>query len=133
MTRLLIVDDEERHRRTLDLALHAAGFDTLTAASAEEALVVLKKSDGVDLALVDLMLPGMSGLDLARQMRVLHPGVRVVLLSAYHLSGSQVERSDCGAVGFVPKPYRIDELVDFLRGKTRKSPRKSPPPEGESV
>lgn len=76
-------------------------------------------SSGIDLALIDLMMPGLNGLELARQIRSLFPSVRVVLSSAYHLSARQVERADCGAVGFVPKPYRLAELCSFLRSKAK--------------
>jgi DNA-binding response OmpR family regulator len=65
------------------------------------------------------MMPGLNGLELARQIRQSFPAVRVVLSSAYHLSARQVERADCGAIGFVPKPYSLAELCSFLRAKTR--------------
>src|SRR6202012_4298570 len=96
------------------------------AGSSQEALRALGvASSGIDLALIDLMMPGLNGLELARQIRRLHPGVRVVLSSAYHLSVRQVERADCGAIGFVPKPYRLPELFNFLPSKTNAT---SPPP-----
>jgi CheY-like chemotaxis protein len=75
--------------------------------------------ESVDLALIDLMMPGLNGLELARQIRQTFPDVRVVLSSAYHLSARQVERADCGAIGFVPKPYKLSELADFLHSKTK--------------
>jgi len=131
--RVLIVDDEENQRRTLSIGLRLEGFDVVVASSSQEALVALGAceetggprpagalpSAGIDLALIDLMMPGLNGLDLARQIRRLFPAVRVVLSSAYHLSARQVERADCGAVGFVPKPYELPELCSFLRAKTR--------------
>lgn len=116
MPRVLIVDDEENQRRTLSIGLRLDGFDVLSACSGVEALRVLSE-ERVNVALIDLMMPGLNGLDLARQIRETHPDVRIVLSSAYHLSARQVERADCGAVGFVPKPYRIDELCTFLRSK----------------
>jgi CheY-like chemotaxis protein len=117
---VLIVDDEENQRRTLSIGLRLEGFDVLVAGSSPEALQVLAAaSPQVDLALIDLMMPGINGLELARQMRSLFPAVRVVLSSAYHLSARQVERADCGAIGFVPKPYRLAELSSFLRAKTK--------------
>ncbi len=124
MSRVLIVDDEENQRRTLSIGLRLEGFDVLVAGSSEEALQALGAaaapgSAGIDLALIDLMMPGLNGLDLARQIRRLFPNVRVVLSSAYHLSARQVERADCGAIGFVPKPYRLAELSSFLRSKTK--------------
>jgi DNA-binding response OmpR family regulator len=114
--RVLIVDDEENQRRTLSIGLRLDGFDVLSACSGVEALKVLAE-ERVNVALIDLMMPGLNGLELARQIRESHPNVRIVLSSAYHLSARQVERADCGAVGFVPKPYRIDELCTFLRSK----------------
>jgi DNA-binding response OmpR family regulator len=121
---VLIVDDEENQRRTLSIGLRLEGFDVLVAGSSQEALQALSaamgaQSIGIDLALIDLMMPGLNGLDLARQIRRLFPSVRVVLSSAYHLSARQVERADCGAIGFVPKPYRLAELSSFLRAKTK--------------
>jgi CheY-like chemotaxis protein len=120
MARVLIVDDEENQRRTLSIGLRLEGFDVVSAGSSHEALQILATTvPQVDLALIDLMMPGLNGLELARQMRALYPSVRVVLSSAYHLSARQVERADCGAIGFVPKPYRLAELSSFLRAKSK--------------
>ena len=118
MPRVLIVDDEENQRRALAIGLKLDGFDTVVAASATEAMRVLAVPPTVELALIDLMMPGLNGLELARQIRRSYPSVRVVLSSAYHLSARQVERADCGAVGFVPKPYKLAELCTFLRAKS---------------
>jgi CheY-like chemotaxis protein len=119
MPRVLVVDDEENQRRALSIGLKLDGFDVVMAASAAEALRVLSTPPAVELALIDLMMPGLNGLELARQIRRLYPAVRVVLSSAYHLSARQVERADCGAIGFVPKPYKLAELCTFLRSKSR--------------
>jgi DNA-binding response OmpR family regulator len=125
---VLIVDDEENQRRSLSIGLRLEGFEVVLAASSHDALRALDgPGSTIDLALIDLMMPGLNGLDLARQMRQRHPTVRVVLSSAYHLSARQVERADCGAIGFVPKPYRLAELCEFLRSKTR-GPSDAPPP-----
>jgi DNA-binding response OmpR family regulator len=115
-SRILIVDDEENHRRTLALGLRLEGFEVVEAADVEEALAMLD-GGSVDLAIVDLMMHGINGLDLARRLRFRRPEIRVVLTSAYHLSERQIARADVGAIGFVPKPYHLDELVRFLRGK----------------
>src|SRR5262245_13276169 len=116
---ILIVDDEENQRRALSIGLRLDGFDVLVAASGADALRLLAQPPSVDIALIDLMMPGLNGLELARQIRTTFPVVRVVLSSAYHLSARQVERADCGAVGFVPKPYKLAELCTFLRCNTR--------------
>ncbi len=115
--RILVVDDEERQRRALCFALRLDGFDVESARGAEDALQILSDRR-CDLALVDLMMPGQNGLELARQMQARFPDVKVVLTSAYHLSEHQLLRANCGAVGFVPKPYIIQELLTYLRTKT---------------
>lgn len=115
-SRILVVDDEANQRRTLAIGLRLEGFDVLEAADGEEALELLD-GETPDLAIVDLMMPGINGLDLARRLRFRHPLVGIVLTSAYHLSERQVERAGVGALGFVPKPYDIAELAVFLRDK----------------
>lgn len=120
--RILIVDDEENHRKTLSIGLRLEGFDVSEACDGEGALRCLEAGP-VDLAIVDLMMPGINGLDLARRMRFRHPDVRVLLTSAYHLSARQIERADVGAVGFMPKPYQLRELVTYLRAKLADAPR----------
>jgi DNA-binding response OmpR family regulator len=118
MPNVLVVDDEENQLKALAIGLRSNGFEVAVAATSTEALRMLS-SRKVDVALIDLMMPGLNGLELARQIRRTFPSVRVVISSAYHLSARQVERADCGAVGFVPKPYCLDDLCDFLRAKAR--------------
>jgi len=120
-TRILIVDDEDNHRKTLSIGLKLEGFETLEARDGEAALVVLE-TETADFAIVDLMMPGINGLDLARRLRFRCPDLRVVLTSAYHLSERQLARADVGAIGFVPKPYRLEDLVSFLRSKITTPP-----------
>jgi DNA-binding NtrC family response regulator len=99
------------------MGLRLEGFDVAGARSAAEAMGVLDADDEIQLGLFDLMMPGVNGLELARSVRQKHPHVRVVLTSAYHLSERQLARADCGVVGFVPKPYELNELAAFLRSK----------------
>jgi DNA-binding NtrC family response regulator len=115
--RVLVVDDEENQRRTLSIGLKHEGFEVFTAASSSEALETLSSTPGIEVAVIDLMMPGLNGLDLARQIGRLYPGVRVVLASAYHLSARQFERANCGACAFIPKPYSLPDLCRALRGK----------------
>ncbi|MBX3247352.1 MAG: response regulator [Myxococcales bacterium] len=116
--RILIVDDEDNHRRTLAIGLRLESFVVEEAPDGESALELLERGQSFDVAIVDLMMPGINGLDLARRMRRHRPDVQVVLTSAYHLTERQLSRADVGAIGFVPKPYHLDELVAFLREKT---------------
>lgn len=116
MPRVLVVDDEANHARVMAIGLRIEGFDVETAASADSAMTALG-NDPFDFAIVDLMMPGTNGIQLARLLREHHPSTRVVLTSAYHLSERQLVRADCGAVGFVPKPFDLSELARFLKTK----------------
>jgi DNA-binding NtrC family response regulator len=116
MPRVLLVDDEENQLRVLAMGLRLEGFDVATATNADQAIAELGKGH-TDIVVLDLMMPGTNGIELARQLRERHPESRVVLTSAYHLSERQLERANCGVVGFVPKPYALNDLVEFLRRK----------------
>ena len=117
MERILIVDDEQGQRRSLAIALKFEGFDVTEAASSEEAIEVLASSSAFDAALVDVVMPGMNGLELARKVHSSHPRIKIVLISAYHLSRRQLKLSRTGAVAFLPKPYSMTRLVSFLRDR----------------
>lgn len=110
---ILIVDDEDNQRRSLAIGLRLEGFDIVEAADGFEAIDRLAQRS-VDLAIIDVMMPRMNGLDLARRLGVSHPAVKIVLTSAYHLSERQIERAGIAAVAFMPKPYAFDDLTRFL-------------------
>lgn len=116
LPKILIVDDEENHRKTLAIGLRLEGFEVFDARDGERALEWLEHHEA-DLAIIDLMMPGINGLDLVRRVRMRHPDVRLVLTSAYHLSERQLERASVGPIAFVPKPYSMDDLAGFLRMK----------------
>lgn len=116
LPKILIVDDEENHRKTLAIGLRLEGFEVFDARDGERALEWLEHHEA-DLAIIDLMMPGINGLDLVRRVRMRHPDVRLVLTSAYHLSERQLERASVGPIAFVPKPYSMDDLAGFLRTK----------------
>jgi DNA-binding response OmpR family regulator len=121
MPKVLVVDDEANHARVMAIGLRIEGFEVETASDAESALGVMAGAT-FDLAIVDLMMPGTNGIQLARLIREKFPHARVVLTSAYHLSERQLVRADCGAVGFVPKPFDLTELARFLRDKLAVDP-----------
>jgi len=116
--RVLVVDEQDSQARLVAIGLRVEGFDAETAAGSDAALAQLQ-AQPFDVAILDLMLPGMNGIQLARVVRERHPSTCVVLTSAYHLSERQLARADCGATGFVPKPLDLSELARFLRSKVR--------------
>lgn len=118
--RVLVVDDVANQARVTAIGLRIEGFDVEVAPDSEGALRFLDEQP-FDVAMVDLMMPGTNGMQLCRLIRERHPETRVVLTSAYHLSERQLLRADCGAVGFVPKPFDLSDLARFLRSKLRGS------------
>ncbi len=123
--RVLVVDDEDVKRATLAAALFEQGFEVVCASSAEAARAARDRAP--QLAIVDLMLHGTNGFELARALRSSAPAVGVVLTSDYHFSPSQLARVDCGAIAFVPRPFEASELAAFLRDKLDERRRSAPP------
>jgi len=121
---ILLVDAPDGDASRLASALRVEGFHVVLASSASEARAALAENQ-VILALVDLMLrtdAGTNGLELARDIKLGYPQVRVLLTSAYYLSERQLERADCGVSGFIPKPYDVVEVVSFIRAKVSGPP-----------
>ncbi len=116
MPKVLVIDDDLAAARALARSLSEDGFEVHSADGARAAIEHLEKF-AIDVVMVDLMLSGMNGIELARHVATHYPSTRVILTSAYHLSERQILRADCGAVGFVPKPYAMAEVMGFLRSK----------------
>lgn len=124
MVTVLLVDMADTDAAILASALRVEGFDVLITRTANEAREALA-SRPVALTIVDLMLRnegGPNGLELARELRANYPTMKVLLTSSYHLSERQLERADCGVSGFIPKPYDLREVVDFVRAKVFSPP-----------
>jgi DNA-binding response OmpR family regulator len=145
MMTVLLVDVTDADASLLASALRVEGFEVVTARTAQAAREHLV-TNHVALAIVDLMLrvtdgdgkTGSSGLDFARELRTRYPAMRVLLTSSYYLSERQLERADCGVSGFIPKPYDLREVVEFVRNKVSAPPSSrrlwcAEPPSGVSV
>ncbi len=109
----LIVDDDERIRRSLSDALDGPTVSVTTAPSAEEALQVLAEIDP-DVALVDVRLPGMDGLELLRLLRERSPDVAVVVMSAYEDLPTVAAAMRDGAVDFLVKPLDLHVVREVI-------------------
>jgi DNA-binding NtrC family response regulator len=108
--RVLIVDDEEVLRDVLEVVLRREGFDIVSAASGEEALSMLDGEE-VDLAILDVMLPGISGIDTLRAMRISNPHLPVIVITASSSIDGAIEAMKHGAFHYIPKPFKNDEVV----------------------
>lgn len=111
--RILIVDDEIEVVRVLRRSLAAHGYTVLTASSGEEAIKVTAEQRP-DLLLLDLMLPGMSGLDVCRHVRVTS-SVPILVLSVKDMEHEKVRALDLGADDYIPKPFGMNEVLARIR------------------
>jgi len=109
--RILIVDDEEVLRDVLDAVLRREGFDVVLASSGEEALSVLDEDDAIDLVLLDIMLPGISGIDTLRSIRMTNPTLPVIVITAFSSIDGAIEAMKHGAYHYIPKPFKNEEVV----------------------
>src|SRR5260370_32308947 len=110
---LLIVGDEQSIRETCAAVSEQWGMKALAVATAEEALEVLEHS-AVDIVLTDLKLQQTNGVELLKRVHDLHPEVAVVVLTQYGTIESALEVTRMGAVDYVTKPFRIEELRSLL-------------------
>ncbi len=109
--RVLVVEDEDKLRRTLELQLLDSGFDVEKASTAEEALPLI---DRADLILTDFKLPGMTGLEMLQIIRRMDSRVPVIVMTAYGTVENAVEAMKAGAVDFLLKPFSLDDLVTVV-------------------
>jgi two-component system, NtrC family, response regulator PilR len=112
--RILIVDDEEVLQDVLTSLLRAEGYETMSARSGEQALTLLHQGD-FDLVLLDLMLPGMSGQEVLRQIRLEDPGQVVVMITAYSSVEGAISAMREGAFHYIPKPFKNEEVLLTIR------------------
>src|ERR1700720_1644255 len=115
---ILIVDDEPSIRDTCAEVARQAGMKAIPVATAEEALEVLENSS-VDIVLTDLMLQQTSGLDLLKRVHDTNPMLPVIVLTQYGTIDSAVAATRLGAVDYVTKPFRIEELRSRLERAAR--------------
>ena len=118
MRTILVIDDEETIRETTMLMLERAGYRSLAAASADEALTMMA-SNQVALALVDVVLPGKNGLELALELNQRWPATPIILMSGRVSTEADSIRNfngHFGIKGSISKPFTLDQLVDTLSG-----------------
>jgi two-component system KDP operon response regulator KdpE len=111
---ILVVDDEPTVLRALRVALEAQDYVVSAVLSGEDALARVTNA-AFDLVLLDLGLPGMSGFDVIRRVRVLLPALPIIVLSAQGEDAAKVEALDLGADDYVSKPFSVRELLARVR------------------
>src|ERR1700716_685846 len=109
MPAILIVEDEAKMRRLLELNLGEEGFTTLSAGDAETGLKLLSENS-VDLVVTDLKLPGMNGLEFLQAVKHQNAALPVVVMTAFGTVGTAVEAMKAGASDYVLKPFSLAEM-----------------------
>ena len=115
MSRVLVVDDEELVRNLTVRVLQRAGYDVASAGDATLALDLVEQ-DGFDLVVSDVVMPGLSGVELLNELRDRRPDLPVLLMTGGSPEPERTTRAlELGANGIVYKPYSHTELLDAVR------------------
>jgi two-component system, NtrC family, response regulator AtoC len=110
---VLVVDDEDLTLRTVSRGLRQEGFEVFTAASGEDALTVFSE-EKPDLTLLDIVLPGIDGVEVLRRMKEANPAAIILMMSAYHMVDRAVEAMKLGAYDHLIKPFHLADLIATL-------------------
>ncbi|WP_057767695.1 response regulator transcription factor [Cytobacillus praedii] len=115
---ILVVEDEEKIARLLEIELEYEGYTVTKAMDGLDALALCRKQDW-DLILLDVMLPGLSGIELLRRIRAHDSHTPVLLLTAKSSVEDKVSGLDLGANDYITKPFQIEELLARVRAALR--------------
>src|ERR1035438_8029305 len=114
LARILVIDDEAAIRESLEALLKLEGYTTRMAVDGEEGLRILDQ-ESFDLVLLDLALPGQSGLELLPQIKERHPELPIIMITAYGTVDNVVDAIRAGAENFVQKPWDNEKLLADIR------------------
>lgn len=121
LTQVLVVEDDEAIRRGIRDALRSARFDALEAASGEAALEQATAAR-IDLVLLDIVMPGIDGLQTLQQLKELRPSIPVIMLTARGAEQDRVKGLRSGADDYIVKPFSVAELIARVEAVLRRVP-----------
>ena len=138
MRKILVVEDEDAIREVVALNLRLAGYEVTEAASAEQALAVFSPPAGFDVAVLDIMLPGMKGFSLCETIRRDSASIGIIMLSAKTLETDKIKGLSIGADDYMTKPFSVSELLARVEALVRRVGRQgassaAPEPDGRMV
>ena len=111
MKKILVLEDEENIRSFVVINLKRAGYETIEAATGEEALARIKEDPGIKVALLDIMLPGIDGFEVCRRIRAMDSKIGIIMLTARTQEMDKVTGLITGADDYVTKPFSPAELI----------------------
>jgi len=112
--RILVVDDEPNIRRTLSAVLRSRGYEVVSASDGNEA-VKLARETPYDIAIMDVRMPGLDGIQALQELIALDKNSRVVLMSGHGEDDEKNQAIKSGATAFLEKPVSVDSLLELLR------------------
>jgi len=113
---ILVVDDEQIVRNVTGDLLEWLGYTVLTASNAEEALTIYReKGSTIDLVLLDMIMPGLSGRATLELLKAMNPEIKVLFVSGYGIESADEGSLPMGVKGFLRKPFKIDELSEMIQ------------------
>jgi len=115
---VLIVDDEEDLAKTIAERLEIRGIQTQTASDGDQALNLVK-TNSPDVVVLDLMMPGIGGLGILKQIKLLEKKIPVILLTGYGSKERSIEGMNLGAFDYVLKPCNLDDLIGKIQEATK--------------
>jgi two-component system, OmpR family, response regulator MprA len=119
--KILVVDDERAVRESLRRALELQGYEVELASDGAEALARLAADGQPDAVVLDILMPGVDGLEVCRQIRRRGNSVPVLMLTARDAVGDRVEGLDAGADDYLVKPFALEELLARIRALLRRA------------
>jgi len=114
MQTILVVDDEPNYRLIISELLKDEGYETFTAGSGEEAMKVVRETD-LDLIITDMLMPGMTGLELLTEAKIFNPDLPVIMITAFGEVEKAVAAMQAGAFNYLTKPFNNDELLVSIK------------------
>ena len=114
MATILFIDDDDQMRMLFQIALEGGGYRVLTAESGKQGLRLLEQQE-VDLALVDLFMPDMDGLEIIELLHMTRPACKIIAMSGGSWSGTSLDTAaQLGANVMLKKPFSLQELLDAV-------------------
>src|SRR2546422_5061353 len=122
---VLVADDDRAVREALERALQLHGYEVALASDGDTALTAVDTRTP-DAVVLDVMMPGLDGLDVTRRLRREGNRIPILLLTARDAIGDRVEGLDAGADDYLPKPFELEELLARLRALLRRTAQAEP-------
>jgi DNA-binding response OmpR family regulator len=108
--RLLLIDDEDAFRETMDKLLTRRGFDVSTASDGAQGMRAVLRG-GIEIVILDVKMPGLDGIETLREIKRIQPDLEVIILTGHLLKSTEQEGLKLGAFAYLTKPCTVADLV----------------------